>query len=175
MITERLVFRAGASQRVGRVEDGTTVSDYLDEEIKRHISTSIGLCEFDYKGVRLNLLDTPGYADFMTEAQEAVRVADAAFLAINAGAGIEVQTPRFWGLCEAQHIPVAFLINKVDLENIDFDARVAELQDAFGHKVATLTIPIVSGPTTSRRALPSRKLLQNRMTPSWRSILGEKL
>jgi elongation factor G len=149
MITERLVFHAGASQRVGRVEDGTTVSDYLDEEIKRHISTSIGLCEFDYKGVRLNLLDTPGYADFMTEAQEAVRVADAALLAINAGAGIEVQTPRFWGLCEAQRIPVAFVINKVDLENIDFDARVAELQDAFGHKVAVLTIPIVSGPAFS--------------------------
>ena len=85
----------------------------------------------------------------MTEAQEAVRVADAAFLAINAGAGIEVQTPRFWGLCEAQHIPVAFVINKVDLENIDFNARIAELQDAFGHKVATLTIPIVSGPAFS--------------------------
>jgi elongation factor G len=146
MITERLVFRAGASQRVGRVEDGTTVSDYLDEEIKRHISTSIGLCEFDYKGVRLNLLDTPGYADFMTEAQEAVRVADAALLTINAGAGIEVQTPRFWSLCEAQHMPVVFAINKVDLENIDFDTRVAELQDTFGHKVAVLSIPVVSGP-----------------------------
>ncbi|MFZ2414148.1 MAG: GTP-binding protein, partial [Candidatus Cryosericum sp.] len=149
MITERLVFRAGASQRVGRVEDGTTVSDYLDEEIKRHISTSIGLCEFDYKGVRLNLLDTPGYADFMTEAQEAVRVADTAFLVINAGAGIEVQTPRFWGLCEAQHIPVAFVVNKLDLENVNFNARVAELQDTFGHKVAALTIPIVSGPAFS--------------------------
>lgn len=146
MITERLVFRAGASQRVGRVEDGTTVSDYLDEEIKRHISTSLGLCEFDYKGVRLNLLDTPGYADFMTEAQEAVRVADTALLTINAGAGIEVQTPRFWSLCEEQHVPVAFLLNKVDLENIDYDARVAELQDAFGHKAAVLTIPVVSGP-----------------------------
>lgn len=146
MITERLVFRAGASQRVGRVEDGTTVSDYLDEEIKRHISTSLGLCEFDYKGVRLNLLDTPGYADFMTEAQEAVRVADTALLTINAGAGIEVQTPRFWSLCEEQRVPVAFLVNKVDLENIDFDARVAELQAAFGHKAAVLTIPVVSGP-----------------------------
>jgi elongation factor G len=146
MITERLVFRAGASQRVGRVEDGTTVSDYLDEEIKRHISTSIGLCEFDYKGVRLNLLDTPGYADFMTEAQEAVRVADTALLTINAGAGIEVQTPRFWGLCESQHIPVAFVINKVDLENIDLEARVTELQETFGHKVALLTVPVVSGP-----------------------------
>lgn len=149
MITERLLFRAGASQRVGRVEDGTTVSDYLDEEVKRHISTSIGLCEFDYKGVRLNLLDTPGYADFMTEAQEAVRVADTALLAINAGAGIEVQTPRFWRLCEAQAIPVAFVVNKVDLENVDFDSRIAELQEAFGHKVATLTIPITSGPVFS--------------------------
>ncbi|MCE5193547.1 MAG: elongation factor G [Candidatus Cryosericum sp.] len=146
MITERLLFRAGASQRVGRVEDGTTVSDYLDEEVRRHISTSIGLCEFDYKGVRLNLLDTPGYADFMTEAQEAVRVADTALLAINAGAGVEVQTPRFWNLCEAQAIPVAFVVNKVDLENVDFDSRVAELQKTFGHKVATLTIPIASGP-----------------------------
>ncbi|MHB8106806.1 MAG: elongation factor G [Candidatus Cryosericum sp.] len=149
MITERLVFHAGASQRVGRVEDGTTVSDYLDEEIKRHISTGIGLCEFDYKGVRLNLLDAPGYADFMTEAQEAVRVADSALLVINAGAGIEVQTPRFWGLCEAQQIPVALVVNKLDLENVDFNARVAELQNAFGHKVAALTIPIVSGPAFS--------------------------
>ncbi|MHB8071742.1 MAG: elongation factor G [Candidatus Cryosericum sp.] len=146
MITERLVFRAGASQRVGRVEDGTTTSDYLDEEIKRHISTSLGLCEFDYKGVRLNLLDTPGYADFMTEAQEAVRVADTALLTINAGAGIEVQTPRFWSLCEERHVPVAFVVNKVDLENIDFEARVTELQDTFGHKAAVLTIPVVSGP-----------------------------
>lgn len=149
MITERLLFRAGVSQRVGRVEDGTTVSDYLDEEVKRHISTSIGLCEFDYKGVRLNLLDTPGYADFMTEAQEAVRVADTAFLTINAGAGVEVQTPRFWNLCEAQSVPVAFLVNKMDLENVDFDARIAELQEAFGHKVAALTIPIASGPAFS--------------------------
>lgn len=146
MITERLLFRAGASQRIGRVEDGTTVSDYLDEEVKRHISTSVGLCEFDYKGIRLNLLDTPGYADFMTEAQEAVRVADTAFLSINAGAGVEVQTPRFWNLCEVQAVPVAFLVNKMDLENVDFNSRIAELQEVFGHKVAALTIPIASGP-----------------------------
>ena len=145
-ITERMVFHAGASQRVGRVEDGTTVSDYLDEELKRHISTGIGLCQFDYKNVRLNLLDTPGYADFMTEAQEAVRVADTAVLTINAGAGIEVQTPRFWNLCEAQHIPVAIAINKLDLENVDFSARVMELQHVFGHKVAILTLPVESGP-----------------------------
>ena len=146
MITERMVFHAGASQRVGRVEDGTTVSDYLDEELKRHISTGIGLCQFDYKNVRLNLLDTPGYADFMTEAQEAVRVADTAVLTINAAAGIEVQTPRFWNLCEAQHIPVTIAINKLDLENVDFSARVTELQHVFGHKVAILTLPVESGP-----------------------------
>lgn len=146
MITERLLFRAGASQRVGRVEDGTTVSDYLDEEVKRHISTSIGLCEFDYKGTRLNLLDTPGYADFMTEVLEGIRVADTALLTINAGAGVEVQTPRFWNLCEAQGVPVALLMNKVDLENVSFTQRVEELQAAFGLKVAALTIPIASGP-----------------------------
>lgn len=145
IITERLVFHAGASQRVGRVEDGTTVSDFLDEEIKRHISTSIGLCEFDYKGTRFNLLDTPGYADFMTEAQEAVRVADTALLTINAGAGIEVQTPRFWSLCETQHVPVAFVINKLDLDNVDVDGLVASLQSAFGNKVVPLLIPTSSG------------------------------
>ena len=141
IVTERLVFHAGASQRVGRVEDGTTVSDFLDEEIKRHISTSIGLCEFDYKGTRFNLLDTPGYADFMTEAQEAVRVADTALLTINASAGIEVQTPRFWSLCESQHVPVAFVINKLDLDNVDVDGLVASLQSAFGNKV----VPLVRG------------------------------
>ncbi len=141
-----MVFRAGASQRIGRVEDGTTVSDYLDEETKRHISTNIGLCEFTYKGVRLNLLDTPGYADFMTEAQEAVRVADTALLTINAGAGIEVQTPRFWELCEAQHLPVAIIINKVDLENLDYGSVVTDLQATFGRKVVMLTIPVTTGP-----------------------------
>jgi elongation factor G len=145
MITEHVVFRAGASQRVGRTEDGTTVSDYLDEETKRGISTNLALCQFDYRGVRYNLLDTPGYADFMTEAQEAVRVADTAVLAINAGAGVEVQTPRFWDLCEANSLPVVFVLNKMDLENLDFGVRLAELQETFGHKVVALTIPVSTG------------------------------
>lgn len=141
-LAEALLYNTGAVNRLGKVDDTTSISDYDPEEQRRKISINTALipCEFD--GYKLNVLDTPGYIDFAGEVKCALRVADLAIIVVDAVSGIEVGTELVWQYADELKIPRLFFINKVDRENADFDRVLAQLRERFGKGVAALQIPI---------------------------------
>ncbi len=144
-LAEALLYITGATDRIGKVADGNTVSDYDAEEIKRGFSISASVMNTMWKDSKINLIDTPGYLDFVGETAQALRVADSAVIVVDGKAGIEVGTELAWGYAEAADLPRAFFINKFD----DNDARFARVLDAlhetFGKHICPLTIPMVKG------------------------------
>ncbi|MDP1809203.1 MAG: elongation factor G [Actinomycetota bacterium] len=141
-LAEALLFAAGASTRLGRVDDGNTVSDYDPDEIKRKVSISTSLVSCEWQDHKINILDTPGYADFIGEVIAALRVANAMIIVVDAVSGVQVQTEKAWRLAEESNLPRLFFINRLDKEHADFAKTVAELQEAFGKTVAPLELPI---------------------------------
>jgi len=141
-LTEALLFVAGAINRMGRVEDGNTVSDFDPEEQKRTISVSLSLAPFEWEGHKVNILDTPGYADFITDVSAALRVADLAVFVVSAVEGVEVQTEAIWRLAEARGMPRTIFVNKLDRERASFTRTLDQLKDRFGTGVAPLELPI---------------------------------
>ncbi len=141
-LAEALLFCSGAIGRMGRVEDGTTTTDFDPEEVRRHLSLSLSLAPFTHDGFKINLLDAPGYADFVGDVQTALRVADLAILVVSAVEGVEVQTEVAWRIASELGLPRMFFINKLDRERASFDRTLAELQDRFGAGVAPLELPI---------------------------------
>ncbi len=141
-LAEALLLRAGAINRAGRVEDGTTVSDYEPEESKRHLSLSLALAPFEWKGHKVNLIDTPGYADFIGDVKAALRVADLAVFVISAVDGVEVQTEATWKLAADAGIPRMIFINKLDRERASFERTLDQIRDKFGAGIAPLELPI---------------------------------
>jgi elongation factor G len=141
-LTEALLFSAGATPRLGRVEDGTTVTDFDPEEARRRISVSLAMAPFEVEGAKVNLLDTPGYADFIGDVAAALRVADLAVFVVSAVEGIEVQTVAAWRMAEELDVPRAIFVNKLDRERASFDRTLDQLKDAFGAGVAPLQLPI---------------------------------
>jgi len=141
-LAEALLFHAGAITRPGRVEDGTTVCDFDPEAARRHISVSLAVAPFEYDGHKVNLIDTPGYADFVGDVAAALRVADLAVFVVSAVEGVEVQTEIAWRLAEERKIPRAIFVNKLDRERGSFDRTLDQLQDRFGAGVAPLELPI---------------------------------
>lgn len=141
-LAEALLFVAGAINRMGRVEDGNTVSDFDPEEQKRTISVSLTLAPFEWEGHKVNLLDTPGYADFVTDAAAALRVADLAVFVVSAVEGVEVQTEAVWRLAEARGMPRTIFVNKLDRERASFPRTLDQLKDRFGTGIAPLELPI---------------------------------
>jgi len=142
-LTEAMLFTSKATSRRGTVEDGTTVSDFDDEEIRRHISLSTALAPIEWKGYKLNFLDTPGYTDFVGEVKSALRVADLALVVIDAAAGVEVGTELTWGYADEEKLPRAVLINKMDRENANFDKALNSLQEHFPDaKFLPLMLPV---------------------------------
>ncbi|HEV2310987.1 MAG TPA: elongation factor G, partial [Acidimicrobiia bacterium] len=141
-ITEALLHVAGVTTRMGRVEDGTTVTDFDPEEHKRSISVSLALAPFEWEGHKINLLDTPGYADFVNDVAAALRVADLAIFVVSAVEGVEVQTDAIWRLADARNMPRAIFVNKLDRERASFTRTLDELKDRFGAGVAPLELPI---------------------------------
>ncbi|MBI2225027.1 MAG: GTP-binding protein, partial [Betaproteobacteria bacterium] len=119
-LAEAILFTAGAINRLGRVEEGTTTSDYDPDEVKRKISISLSLLLCPWGNTKLNIIDTPGYADFVGEVKAALRVADGAVLVICAASGVEVGTTQIWDYLEAHSLPRLIFINKMDRENADF-------------------------------------------------------
>jgi elongation factor G len=141
-LSEALLFNVKAITRIGRVEDGNTVSDYEPEEVKRggSIQTTLIACAWDkYK---VNFLDTPGYDDFLGEVISALRVVESAVILVAAPSGVDVGTERSWDLCEAQELPRMFLINKMDRENASFSRTVSDIQGTFGNKCVPIQLPI---------------------------------
>jgi elongation factor G len=141
-LTEALLHRAGTINRLGRVEDGSTVSDHDPEEQRRGISLSLAVAPFEWKGHKVNLIDTPGYADFLGDVRAALRVVDLAVFVVSAVDGVEVQTEAVWR--EAAHlgVPRMIFINKLDRERSSFERTLDELRDRLGAGVAPLELPI---------------------------------
>ncbi len=128
--------------RLGRVEEGTTTTDFDPEEVKRHISLSLSLAAFEYQGYKLNLLDTPGYADFVTDVDAALSVADMAVFVVSAVEGVEVQTEAIWRMAAARGLPRMIFVNKLDRERASFDRTLDQLREVFGAGVAPLELPV---------------------------------
>jgi elongation factor G len=140
-LTSAILFDSGAVNRLARVEDGNTVTDWEDEEIERKISISCALahCEWDKK--KINILDTPGYRPFMAETQLAVRAADAAIVVVDAVAGVEVQTEKVWEFCDEYSLPRIIVINKLDRDNASSERSLSSIEEAFGRGAVPLQIP----------------------------------
>ncbi len=141
-LAEALLFCAGAISRQGRVEDGTTTTDFDPEEVRRGISLSLALAPFEHGGFKINVLDAPGYADFVGDMYAALRVADLAVLVVSAVEGVEVQTEMAWRAAAELGVPRMFFVNKLDRERASFERTLDELRDRFGAGVAPLELPI---------------------------------
>ena len=141
-LTEALLFSAGVTNRKGRVEDGTTTTDFDPEEVKRRISVSVSLAPFEWEGHKINLLDCPGYADFLSDAIAALRVADLAVFVVSAVEGVEVQTEAMWKVAAGLGLPRLIFVNKLDRERASFQRTLEQLQHAFGAGIAPLELPI---------------------------------
>lgn len=141
-LAEALLHRAGVITRMGRVEDGTTTCDYDPEERQRGLSLSLATAPFEWQGHKVNLIDTPGYADFVGEVAAALRVADLAVFVVSAVEGVEVQTEVVWRIAAELGLPRMVFVNKLDRERASFDRTLAELQDRLGSGIAPLELPI---------------------------------
>jgi elongation factor G len=141
-LTEAMLWCAGAIPRMGRVEDGTTVSDFDPEEQRRSISVSLALAPFELDGHKVNLIDAPGYADFVGDVVAAFQAADLALFVVSAVEGVEVQTEIAWKLAEQRNLPRAIFVNKLDRERASFQRTLDQLKTAFGAGVAPLQLPI---------------------------------
>jgi elongation factor G len=141
-LAEALLFMAGAIPRMGRVEDGNTVTDFDPEEQRRGISVSLALAPVEYEGHKINLIDTPGYADFVGDVIAALQAADVAVFVVSAVEGVEVQTEIAWKLAEARGLPRAIFVNKLDRERASFERTLDDLKAKFGAGVAPLQLPL---------------------------------
>jgi len=141
-LAESLLYMTGAIDRMGRAADGNTVCDYDPEETKRQISLSTSVAPLEYKGCRINVLDTPGAFDFAGEVMEALRAADAAIIVCSAKDGISVGLEKAWKYCEERNMPRFIYISKTDEDNSDYNATFESLRDRFGKKIAPIVVPI---------------------------------
>lgn len=143
-IAEALMYAAGVTTRLGNVTDGNTVTDYVPEEIDRQSSISLAVAPIDWHGYKINVIDTPGYSDFIGEVRSALRAADLALFVVSGNDGVEVQTEVIWKLAEEEGIARAFFINKLDRERSSYTRVLAELKEAFGTGVAPVEMPVGS-------------------------------
>ena len=141
-LAEAMLFRSGATSRMGRVEDGSTVSDYEPEEVKRGGSINLAVVPVEWQDHKLNILDTPGYADFMGEVVEAVHVVDSAVIFVEAVSGVQVGTEQVWQLCDDQGLPRVVVVSRLDRDNASFRQAVEQLREMYGTKVAAAQLPI---------------------------------
>jgi len=142
-LVEALLTHTGAIQRAGRVEDGTTVSDFDEVEVRQQRSVNLTLAPVLHGGVKVNLLDTPGYADFTAELRAGLRAADAALFTVSAADGVDGLTRMLWEECAAAGTPRAVVITKIDHQRGDFDDSLTACRDAFGDSIAPLYLPVI--------------------------------
>src|SRR5512139_519255 len=140
---EAMLFSSGAISRQGRVEDGTTVSDFDEEEIRRHISLTAALLPIEWQNHKINVLDTPGFTDFAGEVKGAVRVVEAAVILVDSVAGVEVGTELAWAYCNERNLPRCVVISKMDRENANF-ARAVDTLHQLGGSFVPLQLPVGS-------------------------------
>jgi elongation factor G len=141
-LVEALLVATGTIQRAGRVEDGTTVSDFDEVEIRQQRSVNLTLAPLTHAGIKVNLIDTPGYADFTGDLRAGLRAADAALFAVPATEGVDGLTRMLWEECAAVGMPRAVVITKIDHQRAEFDQALAACRAAFGDSVAPLYLPV---------------------------------
>ena len=141
-LAESLLYMTGAIDRMGKAADGNTVCDYDPEEVKRQISISLSVAPVEFKGCKINVLDTPGSFDFSGEVMEALRAADAAIIVCSAKDGISVGLEKAWKYCEERNMPRFIYISKTDEDNSDYNATFEALRAKYGNKIAPLVVPI---------------------------------
>jgi len=141
-LVESLLTATGTIQRAGRVEDGTTVSDFDEVEVRQQRSVNLSLAPVVHNGIKINLLDTPGYADFVGDLRAGLRAADAALFVVSASEGIDGLTQMLWEECAQVGMPRGVVITKIDHQRADFDAVLTSCQDVFGDGVAPLYLPV---------------------------------
>src|SRR5712692_8618554 len=141
-LVEALLFAAGAVTRLGRVDDGTTTTDFDPDEIKRKISLNIALAYCDYKNHRINFVDMPGYGDFIAEARAGLRVVEGAVVVVDAVAGVQVQTERVWKFATEYDLPRAVVVNRLDRERADFFRTLDSLTRRLKGRLVPVHVPI---------------------------------
>jgi elongation factor G len=143
-LASAMLFVAGTVNRLGRVDDGTAVTDFDDEEIARKISLQTSLAHLEWRNTKINLIDTPGYAAFAADAKAGLAVADSALLLVEAVAGVQVITERVFKYCQEYQVPRIFVINKLDRENASFERTMASISERFDRRAVPIQIPIGS-------------------------------
>ena len=141
-LVEAMALRAGIISRIGKISDGNTISDYDKEEIKRKFSINATIVPIEWAGSKINIIDTPGYFDFVGQVEEAIRVADAAIIVINGKSGIEVGTEKAWELCEKYNVPRMFYVTAMDADNSSYVKPAAQLKEMYGNRIAPFHMPI---------------------------------
>jgi elongation factor G len=141
-LVESLLFATGAVTRLGRVDDGSTTTDFDPDEIKRKISINTAVAYLDYKGHRINVVDTPGYGDFIADARAALRVVEAAVVVVDAVAGVQVQTEKVWKFATEFELPRAIVVNRLDRERSDFFRTLESITRRLKGRVVPVHIPI---------------------------------
>lgn len=141
-LVEAMAYSIGVTKRQGKVEEGSTISDYDKEEIKRLFSISTSIVPIEWEKTKINLLDTPGYFDFVGEVEEALSAADAAVIVISAKAGVEVGTMKAWDFCEKYKLPRIFFVTDMDDDHASYRQTVEQLTELYGKKIAPFHLPI---------------------------------
>ena len=141
-LAEAFGYLSGITSRMGKVDDGNTLSDYSKEEQKRHFSISTSVIPIEWEGYKINIIDTPGYFDFVGEVEEAVSAAGAAIIVVNGKSGIEVGTQKAWELCEKYKLPRFIYVSNMDVDNASFRQVVEDMTNLYGKKMAPFHLPI---------------------------------
>lgn len=141
-LTEALLFSSGAINRLGKIEAGNTTTDFDPDEIKKQVTINVGLAPIEWEGIKINLLDTPGYFDFIGDVLGALRVADSVVVTVCAVSGVEVGTEKVWSYANDFKLPRVVFINKLDRENADFSKVLEQLETHFGQGIVPLQLPI---------------------------------
>ncbi len=141
-LAEAMLYSSGAINRLGKIESGNTTTDYDPDEIRKQVTINVGLAPLEWKGVKINVLDTPGYFDFIGDVLGALKVADCAILVVCAVSGVEVGTEKVWSYANDFGLPRIAFINKLDRENANFEAAIDQMEKFFGQGIVPLQLPI---------------------------------
>lgn len=163
VLSEAMLYNGGETNRIGKIEDGTTISDYHINETSRQISISTALLQCEWEGKRFNILDAPGFLDFMGEARSALHVADFALVAVPVVSGPEAGTDLVWKYAEERKIPKLIVVTMLNKEHSKFDTVVQELTDHFSKRIFPFLLPMNAGPGFNQIAdVLRRKMLTYR-------------
>jgi len=144
-LTEAMLFNAKMTDRMGKVADGNTVTDYDGEEIKRQFSISTALATVEWKDMKYNMIDTPGFFDFVGDVKEGIRAADSALIALSGRSGVSVGTENVFRYAKQRGVPIMFFVNKIDDDRADYQKTLEEMKEKFGKSVTPFVYPIREG------------------------------